>query len=75
MTLDKNYNMSLRTTLKKNKTVRGRRWTIRKNDDNRITEVKMIFKPEEYVTYSNSRTMYGDKALLEILEKDYETSR
>ena len=67
--------MSLRTTLKKNKTVRGRRWTIRKNDDNRVTEVKMIFKPEEYVTYSNSRIMYGDKALLEILEKNYETSR
>jgi len=67
--------MSLRTTLKKNKTVRGRRWTIRQDDDGRLTEVKMIFKPEEYEKYSNAREMYGDKALLKILEKDYETSR
>jgi len=67
--------MGLRATLKKNKTVRGRRWTIRKDSDGRVTEVKMIFKPEEYKQYSNAREMYGDKSLLEILEKDYEASR
>ena len=67
--------MSLRTTLKKNKTVRGRRWTIRKNEQGFVSEVKMIFKPEEYEKFKSARTMYGDKALLEILEKDYETSR
>lgn len=67
--------MSLRLQLKKNKTVRGRRWTIRKDSDDRVTEVKMIFKPEEYITYSDAREMYGDRALLEILEKDYEASR
>ena len=48
MTLDKNYNMSLRTTLRNNKTVRGRRWTIRKDKEGFVSEVKMIFKPEEY---------------------------
>ena len=67
--------MSLRTTLKKNKTVRGRRWTIRKNEEGFVSEVKMIFKPGEYEKFKSARTMYGDKALLEILEKDYETSR
>ena len=43
MTLDKNYNMSLRTTLRNNKTVRGRRWTIRKDKEGFVSEVKMIF--------------------------------
>tara|TARA_R100000781_G_scaffold25558_1_gene18799 strand:- start:282 stop:494 length:213 start_codon:yes stop_codon:yes gene_type:complete len=67
--------MSLRKQLKKDKTVRGRRWTIRKDKDDNLTEVKMIFKPEEYSKYKNAREMYGDKALLEILEKDYEKKK
>lgn len=67
--------MSLRTTLKNNKTVRGRRWTIRQDDEGFITEVKMIFKPEEYVKYKSSRTMYGDKSLLKILEENYENKK
>ena len=33
-------------------------------------QVKMIFKPEEYVKFKSARTMYGDKDLLNILEKD-----
>lgn len=35
----------------------------------------MIFKPEEYIKYKNSRKMYGDKALLKILETEYEKKR
>jgi len=61
---------TLRQQLKKNKTVRGRRWTIRKDKDGLLSEVKMIFKPEEYVKFKSARTMYGDKDLLNILEKD-----
>tara|TARA_R100001443_G_scaffold63424_1_gene73212 strand:+ start:1237 stop:1449 length:213 start_codon:yes stop_codon:yes gene_type:complete len=67
--------MSLRTTLKNNKTVRGRRWTIRQDDEGFITEVKMIFKPEEYVKFKSARTMYGDKSLLKILEENYENKK
>lgn len=67
--------MTLRQQLKKDSTVRGRRWTIRKDKSGKVTEVKMIFKPDEYETYSNSREMYGDKALLTILEKDYEKKK
>ena len=51
-------------------TVRGRRWIIKKNDDNSIREVKCIFKPEEYEKQKGSRPMIGDKKLLELLEKE-----
>lgn len=67
--------MGLRQTLKNNKTVRNRRWTVRKNDTGKITEVKMIFNPEEYVKSKNAKKMYGDKQLLILLDKDYEASR
>ena len=72
MTLDKNYNMSLRTTLRNNKTVR---WTIRKDKEGFVSEVKMIFKPEEYEKFKSARTMYGDKDLLNLLEQNYEKKK
>jgi hypothetical protein len=62
---------SLRDQLKRNKTVRGRRWTIRRNKENKLTEVKMIFDPHVYKTFKNSKKMYGDKALLKILNKEF----
>ena len=47
--------MTLRQQLKKDKTVRGRRWTVRRDSKGNLTEVKMIFKPEEYIKYKNSK--------------------
>tara|TARA_R100001463_G_scaffold42329_1_gene88826 strand:- start:624 stop:839 length:216 start_codon:yes stop_codon:yes gene_type:complete len=68
--------MSLRTQLKSLKrSIRGRRWTIKKNKNGFITHVKMIFKPEEYGKAKKAKTMYGDKDLLELLEKDYEKKK
>ena len=67
--------MSLRTTLRNNKTVRGRRWIVKRNTDQTIREVKKIFKPEEYIKLKSSKTMYGDKALLKILEENYEKKK
>ena len=67
--------MSLRQTLRRNKTVRGRRWTLRTDEQGLVTEVKMIFKPEEYIKLKASKTMYGDKALLKILEENYEKKK
>ena len=63
--------MTLLKQLQKQGTVRGRRWTIRRDKNNKLTEVKMIFNPEEYKTYSNSREMYGDKDIIEILKKEW----
>ena len=67
--------MSLRQTLKRNKTVRGRRWTLRTDKQGLVTEVKMIFKPDEYEKLESARTMYGDRELLKILEENYEKKK
>ena len=68
--------MSLRLQLRNLKrSIRGRRWTIREDKSGRITEVKMIFNPDEYITMKNAKQMYTDKQLLKILEKDHEASR
>ena len=64
--------MSLRLQLKNLKrSLRGRRWTIRKVK-NELTEVKMIFNPDEYVVQKNAKPMFTDRQLLKILEKNYE---
>ena len=67
--------MSLRTQLRSSKTVRGRRWTIRMDSKGIITEVKMIYNPQEYGKYKDAKPMIGDKALLKLLEQDYEKKK
>ena len=68
--------MGIRTQLRNLKrSIRGRRWTIRENKKGYITEVKMIFNPDEYITNKNAKPMYADKALLKILDKDYEKKK
>jgi len=64
--------MSLRIALKKQGTVRGRRWIIKRNPDNSIKEVKCIFKPEEYEKQRRAKPMFGDRKLIIELEKEYE---
>lgn len=62
--------------LKKQGTVRGRRWIIKRHSKtNKIREVKMIYNPQEYANMKNPRKMYGDKALLEILIKEKENEK
>jgi hypothetical protein len=58
--------------LKRRRTVRGRRWIVKRNKDNGIIEVKMIYDPENYKTFKNAKPMVGDKKLLEILIKEKE---
>ena len=68
--------MGIRQQLRSLKrSIRGRRWTVRNDKDGYITEVKMIFNPEEYIQYKNAKPMYADKALLKILDKDYEKKK
>ena len=67
--------MSLRLTLKRQGTVRGRRWIIKRNDINKIREVKCIFNPNEYKKMKRARPMIGDRALLIELEKEYEKQK
>tara|TARA_R110002110_G_scaffold28007_1_gene101241 strand:- start:394 stop:606 length:213 start_codon:yes stop_codon:yes gene_type:complete len=67
--------MSLRLSLKKQGTVRGRRWIIKRDTDDNIKEVKCIFKPEEYEKMKRARPMLGDRKLLIELEKEYEKKK
>ena len=65
--------MTLRTQLRALKrSIRGRRWTIRRDKKGYISEVKMIFNPNEYIQHKNAKPMYADKALLKILDENYE---
>ena len=44
--------MGIRTQLRSLKrSIRGRRWTVRKDKKGFITEVKMIFNPDEYIRH------------------------
>jgi hypothetical protein len=67
--------MALLSTLKRQGTVRGRRWIIKRNTDDKITEVKLIFNPKEYETFKNSKPMVGDRKLIEILENEKEKNK
>ena len=51
-------------------TVRGRRWTIRRDSEDNLTEVKMIFNPDEYKESKKAKEMYGDRAIIKILIKE-----
>ena len=62
---------SLREQLKRNKTVRGRRWVVKRDNDQNIIEVKMIYNPDEYITYKKAKPMMGDMHLLKILEREH----
>jgi hypothetical protein len=66
--------MTLRQQLKREKTVRGRRWIVKMGKDNLIYEVKMIFEPKEYMLSKKPKIkiMYGDKDLLRLLNHDNE---
>ena len=66
--------MSLRKAMKRQGTVRGRRWIIKRNPDDTIREVKLIFNPKEYEQMKRSKPMVGDRKLLIELEKEYERS-
>jgi len=63
---------SLRLHLKRVGTARGRRWIVKRDSDDNIREVKMIFNPDEYEKFENSRPMYGDRALIKILDDEKE---
>lgn len=67
--------MSFLTMIRKQGTVRGRRWTIRRDKDENITDIKMIFNPDIYATHHNAKKMYGDKALIKILEDEKEKNK
>ena len=67
--------MSLRKDLKKQGTVRGRRLTIKRDKNDNIINVRLIYDPAQYITFKNSKPMLGDRHLLIELEKEYEKKK
>ena len=63
---------SLRLHLKREGTVRGRRWVVKRDTKDNIREVKMIYNPQEYEKMKNARPLHGDKALIKILDDEKE---
>ena len=63
---------SLRLHLKREGTRRGRRWIIKRDTEDNIKEVKMIYNPDEYEKFKTSRPMIGDRALIKILDDEKE---
>ena len=67
--------MTLRQMLKKSGTKNGRRWVVKRDEDESIVEVKMIYDPKNYETFKRSKPMIGDKKLVEILDNEYEKKK
>jgi len=67
--------MTLRQMLKKSGTKSGRRWVVKRDEDESIVEVKMIYDPKNYETFKKSKPMIGDKKLVEILDNEYEKKK
>ena len=63
---------SLIAHLKRVGTVRGRRWVVKRDTNDNIKEVKMIFNPNEYEKFKTSKPMCGDRALIKILDDEKE---
>jgi hypothetical protein len=66
---------SLRLQLQKSKTVRGRRWTIKRDENDKIINVRLIYDTADYQKAKNAKPMYGDKALLKILTKEFNKTK
>jgi hypothetical protein len=66
------FRQQLRKTLKDKGPIRGRRWFVKTNSKNIIREIKMVFNPKDYAVANPDRKLYGDRKLLEILDKNYE---
>tara|TARA_R110001606_G_scaffold183989_3_gene330833 strand:+ start:586 stop:813 length:228 start_codon:yes stop_codon:yes gene_type:complete len=66
--------MTFRQTLKKQLrdkgAIRGRKWFTKLDDSGLIKEIKLVFNATEYSKANPNRKLYGDQALLTLLEKD-----
>tara|TARA_R110000824_G_scaffold14863_4_gene62947 strand:+ start:969 stop:1166 length:198 start_codon:yes stop_codon:yes gene_type:complete len=62
--------MNLLHQLKKQGTIRGRRWIIKWDTNNKVREVKLIFNPIEYSANKNAKKLYGDREVIKILTKN-----
>jgi len=62
--------MSYLTHLKRNKLHYSSRWICKYNDKGLIKEVKLIYSPEEYRKFKNSKPLNTQEGLIKVLEAD-----
>ena len=67
--------MSYLTHLKRNKLHYTNRWVCKYDDDGLVTEVKLIYCPEEYRSFKRPRPLHTQQTLIKILENDKERRR
>tara|TARA_R110000824_G_scaffold69302_9_gene178665 strand:- start:1246 stop:1455 length:210 start_codon:yes stop_codon:yes gene_type:complete len=58
---------NLKKVMSNDKRLSSRRWILKYNNQDRIKEIKLIYKPSEY---DGSRTLLNDKQLVNKLERE-----
>ena len=64
--------MTYLTHLKRTAHCPSCRWVVKRNSNDDIKEVKLVYKPSEYRATSNPRKLYTQKGLITILEAERE---
>jgi hypothetical protein len=64
------FRQTLKKQLKDKGIMKGRKWFTKLDDRGLIKEIKMVFNAKEYSESNPNRKLYGDQALLTLLEKD-----
>ena len=67
--------MSYLTHLKRTTHCPSCRWIVKRNLNEDIKEVKLVYKPSEYRDIPNSKKLYTQKGLITILEAEREKKR
>jgi|TARA_R100000541_G_scaffold40259_1_gene47887 hypothetical protein len=61
--------MSYLTHLKRNKMHYSSRWVVKYAED-LIKEVKLVYNPEEYRKFKNSKPLHTQNGVIKLLEND-----
>jgi len=67
--------MSYLTHLKRTTHCSSCRWIVKRDSNDDIKEVKLVYKPSEYRDFLNARKLYTQKGLITVLEAEREKKR
>jgi hypothetical protein len=68
------FRQTLKKQLKDTGTLYDRRWFIKRNKAEDITEIKMLHDPKEYEKMNPNRQLYTDQELFDIID-DYKNKK
>jgi len=67
--------MTYLTHLKRTAHCPSCRWIVKRDSNDDIKEVKLVYKPSEYRDFLNARKLYTQKGLITVLEAEREKKR